>query len=77
MSKLMFGKMFSFGDIFTYEYIEEDFGVDANNTIYYRNIVLQKDIFGLSKNDKIDTIAFEAANGLLIHNDTKIRITCA
>lgn len=72
-----FGQLFNFSDIFTYEYIEEDFGTDNNNTIWYFNITILKDIkaFNLKKNDKLSSIGFEAATGNLISEGSKTPIT--
>jgi hypothetical protein len=56
---------FSFGGLFNYEYIDEDFGTDDDNTIIYHNVELLINIGFKKKGDVLGTVMLSAARGFI------------
>ncbi|KAG5186336.1 hypothetical protein JKP88DRAFT_272623 [Tribonema minus] len=56
---------FSFGNLFNYEYIDEDFGTDDANTIIYWNVELLTNIGDRVKGDILKQLSVSAARGFV------------
>jgi hypothetical protein len=57
---------YKFGELFEFDYIDEDFGTDKDNSIIYKDVKLLQDIGQWCVGDILDEITFSAARGVLI-----------